>query len=67
MSESQLSQWTHGKPRQYFPIARKLFGKPTFIANVRGGMVYWKTKRNSLFTEHRLVDCKNTFFCRERR
>lgn len=53
---NQLSQWTHEKPRQYFPVAKKLLGKPTFIANVRSGMVYWKKKGNSLFAEHRLVD-----------
>jgi hypothetical protein len=51
-----MSQWFYKRPREYLPKAKQMFGPPTFIANVRGGMAYWKLHGNSLYSEHVLKD-----------
>lgn len=51
-----INNWKHKYPKQFYPKALKLFGKPTFIANVPNGYVYWKKAGNSLFDEHILKD-----------
>lgn len=51
-----VNNWLHIRPKNYFPKAVKLFGKPTFVANVPHGMAYWRMKGNSLFTEHYIKD-----------
>ena len=49
-----VSNWYHHRPKKYFPRCIELFGKPTFVANVRHGYALWKTK--GLFTQHLLID-----------
>ena len=49
-----VNNWHHSRPKSYFPKCIKLFGKPTFVANVRHGYALWKTK--GLFTQHLLID-----------
>ena len=49
-----VSNWYHMRPKEYYPKCIELFGKPTFVANVRNGQALWKTK--GLFTQHLLVD-----------
>ena len=49
-----VSKWKNGRPKKFFPRACKLFGKPTFVANVPNGMAYWKTR--GLFSEHYIKD-----------
>lgn len=65
MSIRDLSNWKYSRPVKYYPKALKLFGKPTFKANVEGGMVRWsngskattKGNRNrKLYDEHLLID-----------
>ncbi len=51
-----MSNWIHKHPREYLPVAKKLFGTPTFVANVENGMAFWKLKGNSLYSEHVLRD-----------
>lgn len=51
-----MSSWINKRPKKYLPIAKKLFGQPTFIANVKNGMAYWKLHGNSLYAEHILRD-----------
>lgn len=51
-----VSKWKHEKPKKYYKVAVKLFGKPSFTANVPNGMAYWKTKGNNVFSEHLLRD-----------
>ena len=47
-----VSNWKNARPKRFYKKALKMFGKPTFVANVPRGMAYWKTKGNSLFSEH---------------
>jgi len=49
-----VNNWHHSRPKKYFPRCLELFGKPTFVANVRHGYALWKTK--GLFTQHILID-----------
>lgn len=56
LSQSNLSEWKHKVARDYFPIAVKKVGEPTFYVNVKGGMVRWLLGGNSLFSEHLLID-----------
>lgn len=49
-----VSNWYNKRPRNFYPTCVKLFGKPTFTANVRHGYALWKTK--GLFTQHLLID-----------
>ena len=51
-----VNNWKYKKPKLFFKQAVKLFGKPTFVANVPYGMAYWKIKSNSLFSEHLIKD-----------
>ena len=51
-----VNKWNHEKPKNFFPKACKMFGKPTFVANVPHGMAYWKKKGNTLFDEHSIRD-----------
>ena len=51
---SPVSNWYHSRPKSYYPRCIELFGKPTFVANVRRGYALWKTK--GLFTHHLLID-----------
>jgi len=51
-----VSNWINNRPKKFYPKAIKLFGKPTFIANVPNGMAYWKKSGNSLFNEHYIKD-----------
>ena len=49
-----VNNWHYSRPKSYFPRCIQLFGKPTFVANVRHGYALWKTK--GLFTQHLLID-----------
>ena len=49
-----ISNWHYDRPKNYFKECIRLFGKPTFTANVRHGYALWKTK--GLFTQHLLID-----------
>ena len=49
-----VSNWYHSRPKNYYKSCIKMFGKPTFVANVRHGYALWKTK--GLFTHHLLID-----------
>lgn len=51
-----VTNWINNRPKKFYPKAIKLFGKPTFIANVPNGMAYWKKSGNSLFNEHYIKD-----------
>lgn len=51
-----MSNWKHARARDYLPEAKRLFGSPTFIANVPDGMAYWKMRGNNLFFDHTLRD-----------
>jgi hypothetical protein len=51
-----VSNWKNNRPKIFYPKAIKLFGKPDYVANVPNGMAYWKTKGNSLFSEHYIKD-----------
>ena len=51
-----VNNWINNRPKKFYHTAIKLFGKPTFIANVPNGMVYWKKSGNSLFNEHYIKD-----------
>ena len=53
---TSVGKWKNEKPKKYFRIALGCCGKPTFVANVPNGMVYWKKIGHSLFAEHRLQD-----------
>ena len=49
-----MNKWKNSRPKNFYPKAVKLLGKPTFTANSPYGMAYWKTK--GLFNEHYLKD-----------
>ena len=49
-----VSNWHYTRPKNYYKSCIKMFGKPTFVANVRHGYALWKTK--GLFTHHLLID-----------
>ncbi len=49
-----IRNWQHIKAKTYFLKAVQLFGAPVFVADVQGGMAYWKVK--GLFSEHVLRD-----------
>ena len=49
-----VSNWQYPRPKYYYKECVKMFGKPTFVANVRHGYALWKTK--GLFSEHLLID-----------
>lgn len=51
-----VDNWKNNLPKKFYPKSIKLFGKPTFVANVPNGMAYWKKSGNSLFDEHYLKD-----------
>lgn len=51
-----VNNWKNNRPKIFYPKAVKLFGTPTFIANVPNGMAYWKKTGNSLFDEHYIKD-----------
>lgn len=51
-----VSNWKHIRPKKFFEKALKLFGIPTFVANVPNGMAFWKKSGNSLFDEHYIKD-----------
>ena len=51
-----VNNWKNNRPKKLYPKAVKLFGKPTFVANVPNGMAYWKKTGNSLFAEHYIKD-----------
>lgn len=51
-----VNNWKNSRPKKFYPKAVKLFGKPTFIANVPNGMAYWKKSKNGLFDEHYIKD-----------
>ena len=52
----EVSLWKNNRPKNFYPKAVKLFGKPNYVANVPHGMAYWKTNKNSLFYEHYIKD-----------
>lgn len=49
-----VSNWHHERPKHYYKECVRMFGKPTFVANVRHGQALWKTR--GLFTQHLLID-----------
>jgi hypothetical protein len=51
---SELTNWKCTKAKNYYKKCIKLFGNPTFVANVKDGYVLWKTR--GLFTKHLLID-----------
>ena len=51
-----MNKWKNKIASNFYPNGVKLLGKPTFSANVHGGMVLWK--KSGLFTEHILRDEK---------
>ena len=51
-----MSNWINKRPKEYLKDVKRLFGSPTFIANVENGMAYWKMSGSSLFAEHILKD-----------
>jgi hypothetical protein len=51
-----VNNWINNRPKKFYHTATKLFGKPTFTANVPNGMAYWKKSGNSLFNEHYIKD-----------
>ena len=51
-----VNNWINERPKQFYYKAIKLFGKPTYTANVPNGMAYWKKTGNSLFNEHYIKD-----------
>ena len=51
-----VNKWNNERPKKFFPKACKLFGNPTFVANVPNGMAYWKKTGNTLFNEHYIKD-----------
>jgi hypothetical protein len=51
---NKVSNWLHDRPKHYYPECVKMFGKPTFVTNVRHGRALWKTR--GLFTQHLLID-----------
>lgn len=51
---SAISNWHNERPKSYYPECIKMFGKPTFVANVKDGYALWKTR--GLFTQHLLID-----------
>ena len=52
--EKDVSKWYHIRPKAYYTKCIELFGKPTFVSNVKDGYALWKTK--GLFTKHLLID-----------
>ena len=51
---SAISNWRNERPKSYYPECIKMFGKPTFVANVKDGYALWKTR--GLFSQHLLID-----------
>ena len=49
-----VDNWKHSGPKGYYVKCLELFGNPVFVANVKNGSAYWKTK--GLFDEHLLRD-----------
>ena len=49
-----VDNWKHSGPKGYYVKCLELFGIPVFVANVKNGSAYWKTK--GLFDEHLLRD-----------
>ena len=44
-----VDNWKHSGPKGYYVKCLELFGNPVFVANVKNGSAYWKTK--GLFDE----------------
>ena len=53
---NSVSKWKNPRPKIFYSKALKIFGEPTFVANVKNGMAYWKEKEDSLFDEHYIKD-----------
>ena len=53
---NSVSKWKNPRPKSFYSKALKIFGEPTFVANVKNGMAYWKEKEDSLFDEHYIKD-----------
>jgi len=51
-----VNNWKNKRPKQFYKKAINFLGKPTFVANVPNGMVYWKKTGNTLFDEHYIKD-----------
>lgn len=49
-----VSNWINHGPKNYFPKCIKMFGKSVYVANVKNGAAFWKTR--GLFSEHLLRD-----------
>ena len=40
-----VSNWQYPRPKYYYKECVKMFGKPTFVANVRHGYALMENKR----------------------
>jgi hypothetical protein len=52
--KSEVSNWYHKRPKEYYSKCVRMFGKPDAHSNNRHGFSYWK--KRGLFDEHLLRD-----------
>jgi len=48
--------WKNKAPKEFYPKAVKLFGKPNVVAKEKGGLAIWYPKKTNLYCEHVLRD-----------